>query len=150
MAYCTGCGDELGSAVAVCPKCGTPIPAGSGALHTGAANDTGLRENVAAFLCYVVGWLTGLVFFLIDKRPLVRFHAAQSMITFGVLHLLQLIFVRSWMMAGGVVVGRTSGLIMNLLGVLTFVAWIVCMVKAYKGERFKLPIVGDIAESIAK
>src|SRR5690242_1383156 len=102
MAYCTGCGDDLGSAVAVCPKCGRPISSGRGAPETTpggvATAQTGLDENVAGFLCYIAGWLTGLIFFLIDKRPFVRFHAAQSMITFGALHLIQLVLVRSALM----------------------------------------------------
>jgi len=38
----------------------------------------GLEENVAGLLCYIAGWLSGLIFLLIDKRPFVRFHAVQS------------------------------------------------------------------------
>ena len=51
-------------------------------------NTTGLDENVAGLLCYVLGWVTGIIFFLIDKRPYVRFHAAQSIVVFGGLHIL--------------------------------------------------------------
>ena len=44
---------------------------------------SGLEENVAGLLCYVLGWVTGLIFFLIDKRPFVKFHAAQSIVHVG-------------------------------------------------------------------
>ena len=52
---------------------------------------SGMSENVAAFLCYLVGWVTGIIFFLIDKRPFVRFHAAQSIVVFGGLHILNIV-----------------------------------------------------------
>jgi len=51
----------------------------------------GMAENVAGLLCYVLGWVTGIIFFLIDKRPYVRFHAAQSIIVFGGLHVLNIV-----------------------------------------------------------
>ena len=50
-----------------------------------------MEENVAGLLCYVGGWVTGLIFFLIDKRPFVRFHAAQSIVVFGGLHIVYII-----------------------------------------------------------
>ena len=53
-----------------------------------------MAENVAGLLCYVLGWVTGLNFFLIDKRPYVRFHAAQSIVVFGGLHIIQIILDR--------------------------------------------------------
>src|SRR5579862_10055086 len=80
MAFCSACGSDVGGA-AFCPKCGAAQgaaatgPAGGGVV---AAPTSGLEENVAGLLCYVLGWITGLIFFLIDKRPFVRFHAAQS------------------------------------------------------------------------
>ena len=67
---------------------------------------SGMSENVAAFLCYLVGWVTGIIFFLIDKRPFVRFHAAQSIVVFGGLHILNIVigiffFRAGFMMMGG-------------------------------------------------
>ena len=55
------------------------------------AAQSGLSENTAACLSYVLGWLTGIIFFLIDKRPYVRFHAAQSIVTFGGLHIIRIV-----------------------------------------------------------
>ena len=112
---------------------------------------------MAGLLCYVLGWVTGLVFFLIDKRPFVRFHAMQSLVTFGAFHVIQLMFVMGGMtggtmggMMGRFMYGGGTWMFLGLVNVLLFVAWIVCMIKAYQGERFKLPIIGDIAENFAK
>ena len=51
-----------------------------------------MAENVAGFLCYILGWITGLIFYFIDKRPYVRFHAAQSIVVFGGLHIIYIVF----------------------------------------------------------
>ena len=50
-----------------------------------------MSENVAGLLCYALGWITGLIFYFVDKRPFVRFHAAQSIVVFGGLHILYFI-----------------------------------------------------------
>ena len=99
---------------------------------------TGLNQNVAAMLCYLAGWVTGLIFFLIEKdNKFVRFHAMQSIITFGGLTALFMfaafIPVLGWML-------------FPILGIVQLVLWILLMVKAYQGEKFKLPVIGDLAE----
>ena len=147
MAFCASCGAELGGSTAFCPKCGKPVAGGAGG--TEAAAGTGLQENIAGLLCYVLGWITGIVFVLIDKRPFVRFHAMQSMIAFGALSVVQWLLVWSgWF--GGLAGWALMGLVSALLGLLTLVCWIVCMVKAFQGQRFKLPVVGELAESYSK
>ena len=93
--------------------------------------------------------MTGLIFFLIDKRPSVRFHAMQSMIVFGALNVLYWLFLWSgWF--GGFIGFAILGLLSSLLGLLILVCWILCMVKAYQGQRFKLPLVGDLAENYSR
>jgi uncharacterized membrane protein len=106
-------------------------------------SSTGLEANVAACLAYVLTFVTGLVFYLIEKEnKFVRFHALQSLITFGALLVINL--------ANALVLSflpwSLRGLISTALGMLSFILWIVLMIKAYQGEKFKLPIVGDIAE----
>lgn len=164
MPYCSGCGNEVGAGAAFCPKCGKPTGAAASPANAPgtagsppAAAASGLEENVAALLSYVLGWLTGLIFFLIDKRPFVRFHAMQSIITFGALHAINLILVFGGVigglasgMMGGFMLGMVSWLIYGLLSLLILVCWVLCMVKAYQGERFKLPLAGNLAESIVK
>ena len=115
---------------------------------------TGLAENVAGLLCYVLGWITGLIFILIDKRPFVRFHAAQSIVVFGGLHIINMIigigFGGGWMMMGGRGWGAfgIGWMLYGLVGILTFVLWIVLMIKAYQGQRFRVPVAADLAESL--
>jgi len=97
-----------------------------------------LDENVVGLLCYVLGWISGLVFFLIEKKnKFVRFHALQSIIVFGVLTLASIII--GWIPFIGWVIAW-------LIWVLAIVLWIVLMIKAYQGEKFKLPWAGNLAE----
>jgi uncharacterized membrane protein len=96
---------------------------------------SGLAENVAGLLCYLGWWVTGLIFLLTDKRPFVRFHAAQSIAIFGAWTIL-------WF-----VLHFTFGVI-GLLDLLVFVAWIVLMVMAYQGKTFEVPVAAGIAKSI--
>ena len=157
MAFCSGCGNEVGSETGFCPKCGKPVASGAASPPPPAAAGSGLQENAAGLLCYVLGWLTGLIFFLIDKRPFVRFHAMQSIITFGALHVL--VFVLAMLgFAGGFMGGMGFGMMMggawwlvySLFNLAVLVVWILCMVKAYQGQHFKLPIIGNIAENYSK
>ena len=98
----------------------------------------GLEENVAGALTYIVGWLTGIIFLLIEKdNKFVRFHAMQSTLVFLSLMVLDLIF--AWIPFFGWIISI-------LIGLLILMLWLLLMYKAYKGEKYKLPIVGDIAE----
>jgi uncharacterized membrane protein len=106
-----------------------PQPAGSG-----------LSENVASGLSYVATWITGLVFFLIDKRPEVRFHAMQA-IAYGVVWF---VFWLLWRFTSGALWGLFS-----LIQLALFVGWIVLLVQGFQGRHFKLPVIGDFAEQQA-
>ncbi len=98
----------------------------------------GLDENVAGLLSYLVGFITGILFFVLEKdNSFVRFHAMQSIITFGG------IFVISLVLGFIPVIGWILAL---LLPFVALILWILLMVKAYQGERYKLPVIGDIAE----
>ncbi len=104
-------------------------------------SSTGLSENVAGTLCYALGWITGLIFLIVEKSSSdVRFHAMQSFMTFGLLSV------------AGVAVNFLPGIggfIGWLLSMLTLVLWILLMFKAWRGERYKLPWVGEEAEKQA-
>lgn len=164
MPHCTKCGAEVPETAQFCQKCGQPqVGAPPNPGYRSAAPPyqpatSGLSENAAATLSYVLGWLTGIIFYLIDRRPYVRFHAAQSIVTFGGLHIIRAIvaimFGLGWWWGGGYGFGhfgRFGGgvALLTLLGLLTFVLWIICMIKAYQGERFMVPIAGDIALNLA-
>ncbi len=152
MPYCSKCGTVVPDSASFCQKCGQPQPAAPPVAEVRSS----LSPNTAALLSYVLGWLTGLIFFLVDKRPYVRFHAAQSIVTFGGLHIVRavlgIIFGVGWWFGGGMHNPGSFFLalpILGLLGLLTFVLWIVLMVKAYQGQKYKLPIAGDLAEDFA-
>ncbi len=154
MAFCKACGQEIGTAT-FCPKCGanqaaTATPTAPPMAASAASPTEGLQENVAGLLCYVLGWLTGIIFLLIDKRPWVKFHAAQSIVVFGGLTIIRvaLIFMGG-MMGGGVVGWGLLGMIGLLVGLVGLVLWVLLMIKAYQHQTFKVPIAAPIAESIA-
>jgi uncharacterized membrane protein len=151
MAFCNKCGSVYTEGAAFCPQCGGtlagPAPASaSPAPIVAPAAAGGLQENIAGLLCYLVGFITGIIFLLIDKRPFVRFHAAQSIVVFGFLFVLRVIFLFGFM-GGGLF--SIWWMISLLLGLVTFVAWIVLMIVAYQGKWFEVPIAAGIAKSIA-
>ena len=151
MAYCNKCGAEVQNGAAFCPKCGQAQMGEQ--MPTSQSTQTGMSENVAGLLCYLLGWVTGIIFFLIDKRPFVRFHAAQSIVVFGALHVINIVvaisFGAGFMMMGGWGSFGLGWVVFRLIGLVAFVLWIVLMVKAYQGEKFKVPVAAGIAETLA-
>jgi uncharacterized membrane protein len=101
---------------------------------------TGLVPNVAGLLCYIGGWISGVIFFILEqKNSWVRFHAAQSIVTFGAITV------------AGIVLGLipfVGHVFSSIVWLISFILWIVLMVKAHNGERYKLPWAGDIAEKM--
>ncbi len=108
----------------------------------GAKTSTGLQENVAGLLCYVAGWVSGIVFLILEKEnQLVRFHAWQSIAVFGVYSVV--VIVLSFIPVIGWVISW-------LLGVGAVILWIVLMMKAYRGQKYMVPWAGKFAESQLK
>jgi uncharacterized membrane protein len=98
----------------------------------------GIEENLEGALCYLGWWITGLIFFLLEpKNKFIRFHAMQSIVVF--LGATIIIFVLFWIPFFGWILS-------GLISLLSLILWIVLMIKAYQGEKFKVPIAGDIAE----
>jgi uncharacterized membrane protein len=101
-----------------------------------AKTSTGLDENVAGLLCYVLGWISGTIFILIEtENKFVRFHAMQSIIVFGILTV------------AGIILGFVP-YIGWLVPAISFILWVVLMVKAYQGAKYKLPWAGNLAERL--
>jgi uncharacterized membrane protein len=99
---------------------------------------SGFDENVAAALCYSLGWVTGLFFYLTEpQNSFVRFHGLQSVLVFGsacIAFILCLSLpILGWILSIFIFYGSAA-------------VWLLLMFKAYQGERFKLPIAGRIAE----
>lgn len=102
---------------------------------------TGIQPNVAALLSYVLGVITGIIFFIIEKEnKFVRFHAMQSIIIFGGLFVLQLMLV---------FIPVIGAILVPVISIASLILWVILMIKAYQGEKFKLPMIGDIAEKQA-
>jgi len=120
-----------------------------------------MEENVASMVCYIGIFITGIIFFLMEKKnKTVRFHAMQSILVFLPLviitNILGWIGAPKWSYGGGYWgYGNFDPGIPALLWVswglwaLTGILWLILVFKAYQGEKFKLPIIGDIAEKKA-
>jgi len=150
--FCTNCGAPMDDASAFCSKCGkaaagvppsgTPPPGGYVPPTAGPVMG-GLTDNVAGMLAYVT--IIPAIIFLVtapyNRNRFVRFHSFQSIFFFLawlVLHIalgiLPFIHFMLW----------------GLLGFVWLILWIVLLLKAYQGEKFKLPVIGDAAEKQAE
>src|SRR5271154_5428830 len=117
--HCTKCGTTVADNVEFCPSCGAPQAGGvATAMAPAASTQSGMSENVAGLLCYLLGWITGLIFFLIDKRPFVRFHAAQSIVVFGGLTVIRIVLSMLFISGGlaGVAAGAGILWLLSLIG----------------------------------
>jgi uncharacterized membrane protein len=160
MAFCGKCGSTVNEGVAFCPNCGAAVGAAAPPPpqyaaspqpqpYTAAPATSGMQENIAGLLCYVLGWLTGIIFLVIDKRPFVRFHAAQSIVVFGALFLLRMVLSFAFFGSGYYGFYAFHALISLVLSLITLGAWVILMVMAYQGKQFEVPIAAGIARSIA-
>ncbi len=109
----------------------------------------GMQPNIEAGLSYVLGWVTGLIFFLVEKQNrFVRFHAMQSILFFGGLTVLRIIL--SVIDGFGIpFLGLFTGLVWLAIGIIGLVGYILLLINGFQGKYFKLPIVGDYAEKYA-
>ena len=99
---------------------------------------TGLQANVAGLLCYVAGWISGIVFLILEKEnKFVRFHAIQSIYVFGAITIVEVVLFSIPF------IGWVLGWLISVLG---FILWIILMLKAYQGTMYKLPWAGEQAE----
>jgi uncharacterized membrane protein len=138
MAFCTGCGKEIPAGAAACPSCGQ----GAAAPVSASAPAGGLTDNVAGALAYFT-FIPAIIFLVMEpysKNKFLRFHSFQCLFLCGACF----------------VVGFVVGLIpviniiaVPLLIVGELVIWLVLVLKAYQGQKFKLPFLGDIAEQQA-
>ena len=135
--FCSKCGAENPEGAKFCSKCGAGLGTSVG-VSPEAESSTGLSANVAGLLCYVLVWVTGIMFVVLEKKStFVKFHAWQSIMTFGVLTVAQLVL--GWI--------PVVGWILNILiGILMFVLWLILIIQAGTGKMWKVPGAGDWAE----
>ena len=162
MAFCSSCGNEVPAGAGFCAKCGQqvsapsaaqPGPAGTAqpaaqpvapstpqlAAQPGAGGGQ-MTSNIAGMLCYVLTLITGILFLVLEpynRDPFVRFHAFQA-IFFCVGAMVASIAVAmipwvGWILSPFVALGL-------------MVLWVVLMVQAYQNKKWKLPVIGDLAE----
>jgi uncharacterized membrane protein len=180
MAFCANCGAEVQGRF--CAKCGAPAGAGADPAASappppppsytappqnygqqqgyaapppaGGIQASGLTDNMAAALCYVLGLLTGVLFLVLapyNQNRLIRFHAFQSIFV----HLAMIVVMLGLMVLTGILrlipfVGAMLSFVLYPIVALSFFAlWLVLMYKAYNGERWVLPVIGPLAEKQA-
>ena len=167
MAFCSNCGNEVPAGARFCPKCGQQVsapgttqpaaqPAAPGTTQPTAQAGAGggqMSSNVAGLLCYVLISITGILFLVLvlepyNRDPFVRFHAFQSIFFLAAIIVLIIAAgVLSAVLSVIPVLGWVLGLVLFLvlpLGLM--VLWVVLMVQAYQNKKWKLPVIGDLAE----
>ncbi len=164
MPFCKNCGSPVEGQF--CAKCGAPAGGPAPGAYTPPpaqpqqygsapapppAQAGGLTDNVAGLLCYVAGFITGIIFLAIapyNQSKFVRFHAWQAILFSGA-------WFAFWVVEAiiAMILPWSLSIIISLLSFVIWlggmVIWVLLMVKAYQGQRWKLPIVGDIAEKQA-
>lgn len=146
MAFCPSCGAPVEGRF--CGKCGAAVDAVPSTGATGPAvppaASTGMSQNVASALCYVLGLITGILFLVLapyNQDKTVRFHAFQSIF----LHVACIVI---WVVLTFILRGFLLFLA-PLVWLAFFVLWIIMIVKAYQGQKLVLPVIGRLAEQQA-
>jgi uncharacterized membrane protein len=105
-----------------------------------AKSSTGMEENVAGLLCYLAGWITGIIFLVIEKdSKFVKYHAIQSIVIFGSITIIFIILSIP-------VIGFIFGVVLYwIVWVAAIVLWIILMVRAYQGKKINMLGAGGIA-----
>ena len=138
---CPACKAETGSDSSFCPHCGANTT--TGAVPPMASQQGGLSETAAGVVAYIT--IVPAIIFLVmepyNRSPFIRFHAWQSIffgITVAIVHfVLGVIPILGW-------------LLLLPVGIVFLILWIFVMIKASKGERYKIPFIGNFAEQAAK
>jgi len=102
--------------------------------------ETGLKKTTSGALAYVLGPITGVIFLVVEKDPFVRFHAIQSIVVFVVLPVLQ------WAFALTIILFPLSAIV----GLVSFILWLVLIYKAWQGEQWEVPVLGKVAKNLLK
>lgn len=110
--------------------------------------ESGLTENMACALCYVLGIITGIAFLLIEpynRNPRVKFHAWQSILTHLAIIIIFWAIGLSSVMLAFIGLGALVAMLWPLMGIASFLGWLFLMYKAYNGENLAIPVVCGIA-----
>ena len=105
-----------------------------------AQKDLGLKKETAGALAYVLGPVTGIFFLVTSKDSFVRFHAMQSTVVFVFFFALQ------WLLGITIILFPLA----TLVGIATFVVWLILIYKAWQGDEWQMPVLGKIARNLLK
>ena len=166
MAFCANCGANVTGRF--CQQCGatvgdpagaTPPPPGANPAVNplpppGVSASIGMTDNMAGALCYLLGFITGILFLVLapyNQNREIRFHAFQSIF-------LNIAWVVLWIIVTIVMIPLNYipflGLFLSIvlhaaLGLGGFILWLYLMFKTYNGEKIVLPVVGPMAQKQA-
>ena len=144
MAFCPNCGSQMPAGATACPNCAGGSPTASTAKPA-----AGLTDNIAGMLAYVT--IIPAILFLVlepyNKRRFIRFHAFQCLFLCVALIVLSVALQILWHIP---FLGWAVGILTwPLVGLAELILWIILLLKAYQGQMFKLPVIGDMAEKQA-
>ncbi len=149
--FCSSCGAQMPDGAMACPACGkaaAQASAGGTAAAPATASTGGMTDNIAGMLAYVT-IIPAIVFLVVEpynKNRFIRFHSFQNIF----FHVAWIVLWVALTIVGMLpVLGWASFLIWPIVGLGGFIVWLVMLLKAYQGQMFKLPVIGDMAEKQA-
>jgi uncharacterized membrane protein len=162
MAFCPTCGTQVEGRF--CAKCGVAVPAGApgtppppqGGYAPPPAAAGGMTDNVASALCYVLGFVTGIIFLVMapyNTNRVIRFHAFQSIFMnvacVAVMIVMSIVSSILFMILHSLAIAGLWGIVATLVYLGVLVLWVVMIVFAYQGKLTVLPIIGPLAQKQA-
>jgi uncharacterized membrane protein len=159
MAFCANCGATLTQQSGFCGSCGKPIggavaatasPSGGTGTAAAMAPSTGMTSNVAGALAYILGFITGIIFLVIEPYKndrFVRFHAMQSIIYSAAC----IVFSIAWGIVWSILFSVSGSLallaipIRLLISLGMFLYWLYLMYQAYSQKEYRIPVLGAFA-----
>jgi uncharacterized membrane protein len=160
MPFCASCGTQVDGKF--CPKCGAAIvaggsapvpPAGGGAYAAPIAAP--MADNVAGMLCYILGFVSGIIFLVLEpynKNRAIRFHAFQSIFLNVALIVFDIVFGIVFRIIIGILgfLGFLFAIFWPLFGLACLLLWLYLLFSTYQGKTIVLPVIGPLAEKQAQ
>ena len=138
MPYCSACGKEFAAGLATCPACAKATPGTSPATNVQGA---GLTDNLAGLLAYL--FIPAIIFLVMEpynRNSFVRFHSFQAL------------FLGLASIVGHIALGLipvVGWIILPFFSLLVFIVAVIGAIQAFKGNRWHIPVLGDLAEKQA-
>lgn len=158
MAFCNSCGSQVDDGVKFCPKCGqamaasavggeTPSSVGGSGFSAGSQASADENQNVMGALAYLL--IPAIIFLVVEpysKNKFIRFHSFQSLFYCLASVGIQIVLGILSSILAVVGIGFVIGMLLPLVSLALFVVWIILVIKAFQGQTYKLPMIGDWAQ----